>query len=229
MNPRDASTRADHIGRPTLIVADGDRGAREALRRILEPDHHVETAPCRDGLAEHLGRYRVDAVVLDLHLPGRPRGPWLAELKRAHPDVVWVGIAGDIDFDVARDLLGAGIAELLPKPFDVSDVRAAVTRALLAERQRGHLVGFLRALGRLVGNERPVDQILRAVEHDAPLRRQAGELLAWTSRRMVRVNRSREAVAVRGEGSAPGSEPMPAAPSAPPPAGRSASLGGMLR
>ena len=197
-------------GAPTLsslVVADGDRGAREALRSILAPQYDVATATCRHGLSTLLTRSRVDVAIVDLRLPGGG-GPWLCDLRRTHPDVAFVAIAPRVTLDETRDLLAAGISELLPKPVDVNDVVGAVASAHLAQRQRTHLVGFLRALGRLVGSDRHVATILDAVQQDAPLRRQAGELVSWTARRMIRVDRSREADAARGGGSAPGSDAL---------------------
>lgn len=192
---------------PTLVVADGDRGVREALRSILATQYDVATATCRHGLSTLLTRSRVDVVVVDLRLPGGG-GPWLSDLRRTHPDVAFVALATRVAVAEARDLLSAGIAELLPKPVDVADVAGAVSSAHLAQRQRSHLVGFLRALGRLVGSDRHVATILDSVEKDSPLRRQAGELVSWTARRMVRVDRSRAVDAARGGGSAPGSDEL---------------------
>ncbi len=202
MNPR---LRQGAPEAPLVVIADGDRGARESFRHILDAEHRVLTAASRDGLSSLLARERADVVLVDLALPGAEDDGWLGALRRSHPDVAFVATAARIRLATARELVASGIAELIPKPIDVAEVAATLARALLAQRQRSHLVGFLRALGRLVGNERQVGQILGVVEGDGPLRRQVGELVGWTSRRMVRVERSRDVTAVRGEGITPGS------------------------
>ena len=46
------------IARTTVVVADGDVGARESLRMILAPHHQVFTASCADALFDQLVRGR---------------------------------------------------------------------------------------------------------------------------------------------------------------------------
>lgn len=211
MDPR---TQPPAVASYRIVVATGEPHTREALRRILAPRHRVATAPCRDGLHELLGRQRSDAVVLDPRLPGGAAGPWIARLRPTHPEVAWLAIASQVTLTEARDLLAAGVTELLPEPVDATELTAAVGRALRAQLRHAQLVGFLRALGGVVGCDRQVTTLIGAVEHDAPLRRQVGELVSWTSRRMIRVHGSRRADVVRGEGAAPGSNLSRAVPTA---------------
>jgi DNA-binding NtrC family response regulator len=202
------------LGRSTLLVADGDRGTRESLRMILGPHHRVETISCADALLERIGRSLADGLVLDLHLPGRPAAALLRDLRREFPELAIVIAASRVTLEETAALVHAGVSELVPKPFDVGELAAAVARSLLAQRQRSHLVCFLRALGRLVGREHRLDDVLGEVERDGPLRRQVQALVSWTSRRMVVERRSRESAADRGDGAAPGSARFMTTPSA---------------
>jgi len=169
------------IGRTTVVVADGDIGARESLRMILAPHHQVFTASCADAMFDQLVRGRVNAVVLDLRLPGGPPRDLLRGLRREFPDLALVVVASAVSLAEAAEALRCGASDLLQKPFDVNEVGASVARALGGQRQRARLVGFLRALGQAVGRERHVSQILREVAESPPLRHRLSDLISRTA------------------------------------------------
>lgn len=173
--------RAVPIGRTTVVVADGDVGVRESLRMILSPHHQVFTASCADALFDQLVRGRVDAVVLDLRLPGAQPRDLLRGLRREFPELALVTVASSVSLAEAAEALRCGVCDLLEKPFDVNEVGASVARALGGQRQRVRLAGFLRALGQAVGRERHVSQILREVAECPPLRRRLSDLISRTA------------------------------------------------
>ncbi len=180
-----------NTSRTTVVVADGDSGARESLRMILEPRHRVLTAGDAGTLLDLLDRIPVSAVTLDLGLRGAPPGVLLRALRRQFPDIPVVLVTGEVCLDDAAEAVRCGVTDLIRKPFDVVQVAGAVTRAIAAQRQRSRMAAFLRSLGDLVGDERHVDSILREVEGSPRLRRQLSEL----------VSRAAHAAAHHGEGS----------------------------
>jgi DNA-binding NtrC family response regulator len=184
--------RAVPLGRTTVVVAEGDVGARESLRMILAPHHHVFTASCADALFDLLVRGRANAVVLDLRLPGAPPRDLLRGLRREFPEVALVVVASSVSLAEAAEAMRAGVCDLLQKPFDVNEVGASVARAVGGQRQRARLAGFLRALGQAVGQERRVSQILREVDESPPLRHRLSDLISRISRQSAAQQRLRE-------------------------------------
>ena len=179
------------IGRTTVVVADRDAGVRESLRMILSPHHRVFTASCADALFDLLVRGRVNVVVLDLRLPGGPPCDLLEGLRREFPEVALVVVAGSATLEEAATALRCGVSDLLRKPFDVMEVGAAVARAIGGQRQRARLVAFLKALGRALGRQRQVEQIVREVEESPPLRRRLSDLVSRAARQAAAHQRLR--------------------------------------
>lgn len=189
-NPLDAST---------VVIADGDSGVRESLRMILGPHHCVYTASCAEALFDLLVRDSVNVVVLDLHLPGAPACDLIRGLRREFPDVALVVVTAQVSLDEATEALRSGVTDLVRKPFDVNEIGAAVARAVGGQRQRARLVGFLRALGQLVGKERHVGAILREVEQSPPLRQRLSDLVSRASRQATRHQHLREVTTSGGD------------------------------
>jgi len=124
---------AERDPRPCVLIVDDERGPRESLRMILEPAHRVlQCARGADAL-ELLRRERVDAVTLDLHMPGVSGQELLPALRREFPDVGVVVITGCGSVESAAEAVRHGARDYLQKPFDVVQVTAAVSRAIAAQ------------------------------------------------------------------------------------------------
>lgn len=163
--------------RATVLVVDDERGPRESLRMILSPVYRVLAVASGSEALEALRTTAVDVVTLDLAMPGL-RGPELLRMIRSEfPDVELIVITGQGTLESATEGIRWGVADYLPKPFDVMQVTAAVHRALTRRRSRTRLLRFLEDLGDLVGRDADVQNILERVEVDPDLRGRLGELL----------------------------------------------------
>jgi DNA-binding response OmpR family regulator len=127
-----ARDRARSTGSPArLLVIEDEPGIVDFVRRGLESEGFaVETA--LDGVeGERLAlRGGIDAVVLDLMLPGRDGLEVLAALRRARPTlpVIVLTARGEIEDRVAG--LDAGAADYLVKPFSMVELVARVRAQL---------------------------------------------------------------------------------------------------
>jgi putative nucleotidyltransferase with HDIG domain len=163
--------------RATVLVVDDERGPRESLRLILQPSHRVLAAESGSQALGVLRSEPVDVVTLDLAMPGLRGADLMRTIRSEFPDVEVVVVTGHGSLESATEGIRCGVADYLPKPFDVVQVTAAVYRALARRRGRGRLVRFLEELGELVGRDRPVGRILAQLEGDAELGTRMGELL----------------------------------------------------
>lgn len=116
----------------TVLLAEDDPVSREFLREAIRAEGATVT-DCADGdTALALARAeRFDLLILDHQLPGRNGDAVLATLRadasarsRATAAIA-TSAAGDT---VARLLLGAGFAEVLPKPMDLATLHDALRR-----------------------------------------------------------------------------------------------------
>jgi putative two-component system response regulator len=170
--------RDDGTIRSRILIVDDEKGPRESLRMILTPGHEVLCA--RDGseALEVLETAPVDVVTLDLNMPGIKGEALMHTIRNEFPDIEVIVITGYGTLRSATEGLRVGICDYLAKPFDVVQVTAAVSRAVSRRRGRRRLVGFLEALGEVVGRERDVQTILSQVQA-SPARERVSELLEY--------------------------------------------------
>ena len=146
--------------KPTILVVDDERGPRESLRIILKPNYQVLTARSGAEALEILRTVPVNLVTLDLNMPGLHGDELMRTLRRDFPATEVIVITGWGTVESASQAVRHGVADYLQKPFDVVQVTAAVARALVRQRGRGRIVGFLQSLGNTVGREREIARIL---------------------------------------------------------------------
>ena len=121
-------------GTLTILVVEDDAAVAALLREVLNDVPGWGATVVHDAAAaRRVGRVvRVEAVVLDLHLPGLS-GLELLALWRADPawpDPPVVLTTGHPEHPAVRAAVAAGaVTALVPKPFDVDELVAAVHRA----------------------------------------------------------------------------------------------------
>lgn len=117
----------DHAPVTRVLVADDDPASRlflvEALRKL-----GLEAEPCVDG-AHAISRGRessFDLLLLDCRMPGAGAEQVLAELRAddraaSHASVA-IATSADLNTQDRQRLLGAGFADVLPKPCSIGDL-----------------------------------------------------------------------------------------------------------
>ena len=114
--------------KPTVLVIDDEKTARDLLRRHLENEHcHVVTARSGDEGLTIAAKLRPKLITLDVMMPGMDGWAVLKKLK-ADPDlkdipVVMVSMVGDKGMSYAL-----GAVEALQKPVDRSRLHELVSR-----------------------------------------------------------------------------------------------------
>jgi len=160
----------DQDQRPTILVADDERGPRESLRMILEPSHRVLQAESGAEALEILRTESIDLLTLDLNMPGMKGEEVMRTVRTEYPNVEIIVITGCGTVESAAEGIRYGICDYLQKPFDVVAVTAAVMRALIRRRSRSRLTNFLEELGHVMGRDTDVHRLLADVEKSQKLR-----------------------------------------------------------
>ena len=114
---------------PCVLVVDDERGARESLRLILEPEFEVRTAEDGKRGLEVLRRGGIEVVILDLRMPGWSGIETLLEMRDVSPHVGVVIVTGYGSRVEALEALRLDAYDLVTKPFDTKQVIDAVRRA----------------------------------------------------------------------------------------------------
>ena len=111
-----------------ILVVDDDQSIVEMIADVLTDEGYtlrtaLTLADARALIAEH----RPDLVLLDLHLPGEKGHALVHELNtdgRANISIILM----TADAQAVREISMDGIDFYLPKPFDLDDLIAAVTK-----------------------------------------------------------------------------------------------------
>jgi CheY-like chemotaxis protein len=120
----------------SILVIDDDADVRGLIRAFLEPDGHTisEAGNGEEGLRQH-SQSPADIIISDIFMPGKDGLQLIRTLAKS--GVRMIAISGGMQFgnadflNLARKL---GAAQVLYKPFDQQQLRAAVAAALAKPR-----------------------------------------------------------------------------------------------
>ncbi|MCI0587303.1 MAG: sigma-54 dependent transcriptional regulator [Planctomycetes bacterium] len=161
--------------RPSVLVVDDEPFVLESLRRLLEADgFEASTAPEAGGALERLRGREFDVLVTDLALPGSDGIELMRRARDLVPDLPVIVLTGVGTVASAVAAMKEGALDFLSKPVEPEALLALLRRAV----EHGALVNEVRRLRAsvqelggppvLVGNSRPMLELLRLVEAVAP-------------------------------------------------------------
>lgn len=124
-------------GTGTILVVDDDPGLLELSRELLA-DLGYDTLLAGSGqealerFRDH--RHRIDLVLLDIVMPGTTAASLYHAMKNLRPDLPVLLVSGFSRHGEADDLLKAGCAGYLQKPYEISDLSRRIRAAIGAGR-----------------------------------------------------------------------------------------------
>jgi CheY-like chemotaxis protein/anti-sigma regulatory factor (Ser/Thr protein kinase) len=114
-----------------LLVADDDLHIRELLEFYLRSlGFRVTLAADGAAALAAIERTAFDAAVIDLRMPGLDGIELVRRAAEVRPGLPFVLITGFASDRAVIDSMNAGVARFLRKPFDLEELRDAVTAAL---------------------------------------------------------------------------------------------------
>jgi two-component system, NtrC family, nitrogen regulation response regulator GlnG len=115
---------------PRVWVIDDDRSIRWVLERALRrAEMHVTCFSNGVGVMEALEREQPDVILTDIRMPGVDGLDLLRQVKARYPSLPVIIMTAHSDLDSAVSAFHGGAFEYLPKPFDLDEAVAQVTRA----------------------------------------------------------------------------------------------------
>jgi two-component system nitrogen regulation response regulator NtrX len=147
----------------SVLVVDDERNIRKTLEGVLSDDgYHVLQAEDGARCLEVMSRSFVDAVLLDVWMPGMDGLETLRRIREAYPIVPVIMISGHGTIDTAVKAVKMGAFDFIEKPISLTKLLIILSRAIeqgelrlenveLKERveKKYRLVGNSEAMGRV--------------------------------------------------------------------------------
>ncbi|MEI7881061.1 MAG: hybrid sensor histidine kinase/response regulator [bacterium] len=123
---------------PTVLVIDDERGPRESLRILLNPNYRVFCADSVDAGVALLQEHHPDTVVMDIRMPGKSGIEGLRMIREIDGDVSVIMFTGFGALETAQEAMRLGANDYVKKPFDAFELRKVIHRHVLrTQRERG--------------------------------------------------------------------------------------------
>lgn len=115
----------------TVLIVDDDKALRSFLSSILEDEGYEVLLAATGAEGEALLQAKpIDVVLVDLRLPDEDGISILRKIKREEPDVQVIVLTAFGAVESAVEAMKLGAYDYINKPFDVSELRLIIERAL---------------------------------------------------------------------------------------------------
>ncbi|HEY6507476.1 MAG TPA: response regulator [Vicinamibacterales bacterium] len=124
-----------------ILILDDQQAIVTMLSRVCSLEGHVVAAFTSSAEALiHLATTPVELLITDMQMPEPDGVAVVGEARRLQPDIFTLIITGHAAQYPLAELLAAGTADVIFKPFHMNELRAR----LLLTQQRMHLISCMR-------------------------------------------------------------------------------------
>jgi signal transduction histidine kinase len=116
--------------RGTLLIVDDEDGPRQSLRVIFKDEYDLLMAEDGPTAIELAQKHEIDVAVLDIRMAGMSGIEVLERLKFVKPDTEAIMMTAFETTDTIRQALRLRACDYINKPFDLTTMRSAVSRAM---------------------------------------------------------------------------------------------------
>jgi response regulator RpfG family c-di-GMP phosphodiesterase len=117
-----------------ILIIDDEPNVLSVLYTLLCSRYDCKTATNALEALDYLKKETYDLVLSDIMMPGMSGLELLSEINRLNSLTVVVLISGNLNIQSAIEAMRRGAYDYVTKPFDLTDVEAAVERALRHHR-----------------------------------------------------------------------------------------------
>jgi putative nucleotidyltransferase with HDIG domain len=113
-----------------ILIVDDEKSIRLLLKEVLEKEGYTvrTTADAFDAL-DLVRSTDIDLVLTDIKMPGMSGIELIEEASKIKDDVIFMIMTGYASIDSARKAMKYGVYDYISKPFDLSYMKLAVSRA----------------------------------------------------------------------------------------------------
>lgn len=162
--------------RPAVLIADDERGTREALARFLRPNYEVTLAEDGETGLNLLARNNYDLVLSDIRMPGANGMTLLDAALKKNPPPPCILFTAYGSIEAAVEAMKRGAFDFVTKPVNLDQLEILIARALESRRiktENSELKKRLDAkfgVENIVGNSGALQRIIDNVRQVAPTR-----------------------------------------------------------
>jgi len=152
----------------TILVVDDEKSIRDSIKMILEYEKYGVVFAENGDRALTVARERpIDAILLDIKMPGMDGIEVLKEMRNKHPEIPVVMISGHGTIDTAVEATKLGAFDYLSKPLDREKLLITVRNAL---QQKRLVVEVNKITGkeRILGEGPAIKEILALIQRVGP-------------------------------------------------------------
>ena len=156
--------------KPSLLVVDDEESIRELLEIMLKREgYEVETASSGENAVKALGKRSFDAVITDIAMPGMSGIELLTRVRRQSHDTAVVVMTAHGSTESAVEAMKLGATDYLTKPFQIDEMKIAVTNALKARamekenRQLRSELGKTFSVNNIIGNSSAMQPVFEMI------------------------------------------------------------------
>jgi two-component system, NtrC family, response regulator AtoC len=159
-----------------VLIVDDEAGVRESLRMVLKDGWDCIAADSASRAMDVLAAEPLDAVLLDIVMPGTDGLELLEDIRSRYPKLPVIMLTATKTVKTAVGAIKRGAVDYVTKPFDVDELRvilekATETAALKREvEQLRTEVGRRYQIENIVGKSGKMQEVFRTVLTVAPLK-----------------------------------------------------------
>ncbi len=120
--------------KPTVLIVDDERSARDGLARALRREYQVVTAKNGAVALEVLAGRAVDALLIDVRMPGMDGLQLMEKALAKKPGVICVVMTAYGDVEMAVTAMKKGATDFMTKPLNLDRLELLLRRLLKTRR-----------------------------------------------------------------------------------------------
>lgn len=159
--------------KPTLLLVDDERSAREGLERLLRREYEVLCAASGEEALALLQTRSVDMLISDLRMPGMDGLELMEQAQSAMPGLLVIILTAYGDVELAVEAMQRGATDFMTKPLHLDKLELIIKRLLKSrtvEQENEALKAQLHAkygMENIIGNSAPMQEVFETIRQVA--------------------------------------------------------------
>ncbi|MDF7808726.1 sigma-54 dependent transcriptional regulator [Pontiellaceae bacterium B12219] len=122
------------MNKPTLLIVDDEKSARDGLVRALRRDYHVFAAEDGVSALEILDSQTIDVLLSDVRMPGMDGMALMQRALGKYPDLTVIILTAYGDVELAVQAMKYGATDFMTKPINLDKLELVLERLLKAKK-----------------------------------------------------------------------------------------------
>jgi len=122
------------MSKPTILIVDDEKSARDGLVRALRRDYHVLAAENGSAAMQVLSSQNIDVLLSDVRMPGMDGITLMQRALANHPELTCIILTAYGDVDIAVEAMKQGATDFMTKPINLDKLELVLGRVLKAKK-----------------------------------------------------------------------------------------------